>query len=170
MTLARVTYLLAIGTERLAAPDRGPLRIPVFLGDALQWGQRGDIFASETLNVSTGDGAHLFADQLRFPQALLNDADRFDSLVTDLAEMATTREPSSRPTLFGSITTRHGLSSNDAAILRATFEAMCRLHDERRDHIWGYYVRNLARPAWLALPDNRCDVLIGIHRGWRTGT
>ena len=161
VTLARVTYLLAIGTERLAAPDRGPLRIPVFLGDALQWGQRGDIFASETLNVSTGDGAHLFADQLRFPQALLNDADRFDSLVTDLAEMATTREPSSRPTLFGSITTRHGLSSNDAAILRATFEAMCRLHDERRDHIWGYYVRNLARPAWLALPDNRCDVLIG---------
>ena len=161
VTLARVTYLLAIGTERLAAPDRRPLRIPVFLGDALQWGQRGDIFASETLNVNTGDGAHLFADQLRFPQGLLNDADRFDALVSDLAEMATTREPSSRPTVFASIANRHSLSEGDAVIVRATFEAMCRLHDERRDHIWGYYVRNLARPAWLALPDNRCDVLIG---------
>ena len=161
VTLARVTYLLAIGAERLSASDRGPLRIPVFLGDALQWGQRGDIFASETLNVTTSDGAHLFADQLRFPQALLADADRFDALVSDLAEMATTREPSSRPTVFASIANRHGLSETDAVTMRATFEAMCRLHDERRDHIWGYYVRNLARPAWLALPDNRCDVLIG---------
>lgn len=161
VTLARVTYLLAIGTERLAAPDRGPLRIPVYLGDALQWGQRGDIFASETLSVNTGDGAHLFADQLRFPQALLADADRFDALVSDLAETATAREPSSRPTVFAAIADRHQLSEADAATVRATFEAMCRLHDERRDHIWGYYVRNLARPAWLALPENRCDVLIG---------
>ena len=161
VTLARVTYLLAIGAERLSASDRGPLRIPVFLGDALQWGQRGDMFASETLNVATSDGAHLFADQLRFPQALLADADRFDALVSDLAETATTREPSSRPTVFASIANRHSLSEADAVTVRATFEAMCRLHDERRDHIWGYYVRNLARPAWLALPDNRCDVLIG---------
>ncbi len=161
VTLARVTYLLAIGTERLAAPDRGPLRIPVFLGDALQWGQRGDIFASETLNVSTGDGAHLFADQLRFPQALLNNAERFDALVADLAEMAATREPSSRPAVFASITAKHKLSEQHAVTVRATFEAMCRLHDDRRDHIWGYYVRNLARPAWMALPDNRCQVLVG---------
>ena len=161
VTLARVTYLLAIGTERLAAPDRGPLRIPVFLGDALQWGQRGDIFASETLNVSTGDGAHLFADQLRFPQALLNDAERFDALVADLAEMAATREPSSRPAVFASITAKHKLSEQQAVTVRATFEAMCRLHDDRRDHIWGYYVRNLARPAWMALPENRCQVLVG---------
>ena len=38
---------------------------------------------------------------------------------------------------------------------------MCRLHDDNEDHIWGYYVRNLARPAWLARPANRVDVLIG---------
>ena len=38
---------------------------------------------------------------------------------------------------------------------------MCRLHDERRDHIWGYYVRNLARPAWLAREENRRTVLVG---------
>ena len=161
VTLARVTYLLAIGTERLAAPDRGPLRIPVFLGDSLQWGQRGDIFGSETLNVSTGDGEHLFADQLRFPQALLNDAERFDALVADLAEMAATREPNSRPAVFASIAAKHSLDEGHAVTVRATFETMCRLHDERRDHIWGYYVRNLARPAWLALPDNRCHVLVG---------
>ena len=38
---------------------------------------------------------------------------------------------------------------------------MCRLHDEGRDHIWGYYVRNLARPMWLAREANRVDVLVG---------
>jgi len=38
---------------------------------------------------------------------------------------------------------------------------MCRLHDEGRDHIWGYYVRNLARPLWLSRPGNQVDMLIG---------
>ncbi len=43
--------------------------------------------------------------------------------------------------------------------LRRTFETMCSLHDQGRNHIWGYY-RNLARPAWLAETANRVDVLI----------
>ena len=38
---------------------------------------------------------------------------------------------------------------------------MCKLHDQGRDHIWGYYIRNLARPEWLARTENRVDVLIG---------
>lgn len=37
VTLARVTYLLAIGRERLVSPLRSTIRIPVFLGDSLQW-------------------------------------------------------------------------------------------------------------------------------------
>ncbi|MCR8670107.1 N-6 DNA methylase [Agrococcus sp. HG114] len=37
VVLARVTYLLAIGPERLQ--DRGTLNIPVFLGDSVQWGR-----------------------------------------------------------------------------------------------------------------------------------
>src|SRR3546814_6246173 len=38
---------------------------------------------------------------------------------------------------------------------------MCRLHDEGRDHIWAYYVRNLARPMWLAREGNKVDLIIG---------
>lgn len=37
VTLARVTYLLAITPERLA--DRGELTIPVHLGDSVRWEQ-----------------------------------------------------------------------------------------------------------------------------------
>ena len=161
VTLARVTYLLAIGTDRLSAPDRRRLRVPVFLGDSVQWGQRGDIFASETLNVSTDDGAELFADQLRFPQRLLDDADTFDALVADLAESATNRQRGKEAPSISPIAKRHGLSGADLETVEATFKAMCRLHDERRDHIWGYYVRNLARPAWLAREENRRTVLVG---------
>ena len=161
VTLARVTYLLAIGTERLSAPDRRRLRVPVFLGDSVQWGQRSDIFASETLNVSTDDGAELFADQLRFPQRLLDDADTFDALVADLAESATNRQRGQEAPSISRIAKRHGLSGTDLETVEATFKAMCRLHDEHRDHIWGYYVRNLARPAWLAREENRRTVLVG---------
>ena len=161
VTLARVTYLLAIGTERLAAPDRRPLRVPVFLGDSVQWGQSDDLFASDTLNVSTGDGVGLFAEQLRFPQRLLDNADSFDALVADLAELATDRQRSEEAPSISRLARRHGLSGADLETVEATFRTMCRLHDERRDHIWGYYVRNLARPAWLAREENRRTVLVG---------
>ncbi|WP_419927207.1 N-6 DNA methylase [Candidatus Poriferisocius sp.] len=161
VTLARVTYLLAIGAERLSAPDRRELRVPVFLGDSVQWGQRSDIFASETLNVSTDDGAEMFADQLRFPQRLLDDADTFDALVAEMADSATNRERGKDAPSFAGIARRHGLSGDDRDTVEATFKTMCRLHDERRDHIWGYYVRNLARPAWLSRKENRRTVLVG---------
>src|SRR5690606_21163927 len=36
VALARVTYLLAIGPDRLAAAPR-PLRVPITLGDSMQW-------------------------------------------------------------------------------------------------------------------------------------
>jgi hypothetical protein len=50
---------------------------------------------------------------------------------------------------------------DDQAVIAQTFEIMCRLHDEGRNHIWGYYARNLARPIWLSQPANRVDVLVG---------
>jgi SAM-dependent methyltransferase len=37
VTLARVTYLLAIGRERLMHPARRPVHVPVYLGDSMQW-------------------------------------------------------------------------------------------------------------------------------------
>lgn len=56
---------------------------------------------------------------------------------------------------------RFAIHPVDQPAVSATFQRMCDLHDEGRDHIWGYYVRNLARPVWLALPGNRVDVVVG---------
>jgi len=46
VTLARVTYLLAIGRDRLAAADRPAFTVPVYLGDSVQWGQNADLLDS----------------------------------------------------------------------------------------------------------------------------
>jgi hypothetical protein len=75
VTLARVTYLLALGLDRIRSPDRGPITIPVYLGDSLQWGQIQSVFSSGALTVPTEADIHLFAAELRFPESLLAGTD-----------------------------------------------------------------------------------------------
>src|SRR4029453_8054264 len=55
----------------------------------------------------------------------------------------------------------YGGVATDPNIIDETFRIMCQLQDQGRDHIWGYYVRNLARPHWLARDENHVDVLVG---------
>lgn len=63
VTLARVTYLLAIGRERLAKPERGPINVPIYLGDSMQWQQKINIFEPGQIVVETD----LIGSALRFP-------------------------------------------------------------------------------------------------------
>jgi hypothetical protein len=51
VTLARVTYLLAIGHQRLASPDCGPIEVPIYLRDSMQWQQSLDVIAPVELEV-----------------------------------------------------------------------------------------------------------------------
>lgn len=161
VTLARVTYLLAIGMARLQSDDRPPFAVPVYLGDSLQWGQRTDLLTHEGLTVSTADGSQLFADQLLFPDSVLADAGRFDRLVSTLADKAANRTPGSPIPSIAATLRLFAVHPDDQPVIERTFRIMCELHDQGRDHIWGYYVRNLARPVWLARKDNRVDVLVG---------
>jgi SAM-dependent methyltransferase len=161
VTFARVTYLLAIGMDRLQAADRPPIAIPVYLGDSVQWGHGETLMHADGLSIPTDDGSRLWADDLRFPERLLDDAGRFDQLVSELADRAADREPGAPVPSLAAVFRRYAVNPEDQPVLTQTFEIMCRLHDEGRDHIWGYYVRNLARPVWLAQPANRVDALIG---------
>jgi len=161
VTFARVTYLLALGRDRLSNPDRPAFSVPVYLGDGIQWGQDASLIDTDALVVPTGDGATLFADELRFPDRVVEDAGHFDALVSDLADSAARpNRPAAEP-LLRSIFRRHGIHDEDQATITSTYRTLCELHDTGRNHIWGYYVRNLARPIWLARPQNRVDVLIG---------
>jgi SAM-dependent methyltransferase len=161
VTLARVTYLLAIGSARLRE-DRGPLSIPVYLGDSLLWQQEENLFnAMGGLTISTTEGVDLFSNQLQFPAQVLANVAGFDQLVADLVDHAISRKAGDKvPDLTG-LLERHNVHHDDRPVLIETFQILCRLHDEHRNHIWGYYVRNLARPRWLSLPENRVDRIVG---------
>ena len=176
VTLARVTYLLALGRRWLDADDRPPLRIPVYLGDSIQWGQQSDLLSTAALVVPTDTGLQTGGQtplefpagtslgpgaELRFPRRLLADPEVFDRLVARLSDLATDRDRGTKPPGVAKVLQQMGVQPDDRQTVTDTFTTMCRLHDDGRNHIWGYYVRNLARPLWLADPDNHVDVLVG---------
>lgn len=170
VTLARVTYLLAIGIERINSADRGPLTIPIYLGDSIQWEQNRDLFGgADRVTITTAGnelvegvgGGVLFGDDLVFPRSVLHDAQRFDQLVSAMADKALDLSGKKDSTLIGPVLRRFAVTEEEAKILTATFSTMRALHRSGRNHIWGYYVRNLIRPLWLSEPDNRVDLIVG---------
>lgn len=159
VALARVTYLLAIGSDRLKK-GRGSISIPVYLGDSLQWGQRHGELSNGALRIPISESGTFWSQELVFPEAVVEDATRFDRLVADMADRASKSDPT-RPKAIEAIMKKHGVSGDEATTIRATYQTMCDLQDSGRNHIWGYYVRNLVRPVWLSLAANRVDVLVG---------
>ncbi|MFG2695216.1 N-6 DNA methylase [Kitasatospora sp. NPDC048407] len=163
VALARVTYLLAVGSERLLSEERGAIRVPVYLGDSVQWQQRADLLDHGHLIIRTGAGGQLFENELRFSEHLLADATRFDNIVNELADRAasSSRPHGTKPSLNSLFNYLGITGADDRDELTANFSVLCDLVDEGRNHIWAYYVRNLARPMWLSRAENRVDVLVG---------
>lgn len=159
--LARITYLLAIGRERLNQ-DRGIIEIPVYLGDSLQWyEQENNLFNLQSLVVNTDDKVESMETQLRFPISLLEDAQKFDQLIVELTDYANKNNVGVSQKSLERIFLRTGTPMKFMPVIKNTFETMRQLHREGRNHIWGYYIRNLARPMWLSRKANRVDILIG---------
>ena len=161
VSLARVTYLLAIGRERLIDSTRGPITVPVYLGDSVQWTQKADLFSGGHLLISTGFGEQFFEDELRFPEHLLANAAWFDRLVDELAVLAIKPRAKGTVPALTAVFKRLAVPEQDQPAIRESFAVLCRLYDDGRNHIWSYYIRNLVRPVWLARPENRVDVLVG---------
>lgn len=161
VALARVTYLLALGRERLTVPGRGDLHVPVYLGDSLGWDQEEDLLSLGHLVVRTEVGDQVFSTELRFPDHMLADAAAFDDLVQALVDEAGRAAGTKTSNLSAGTVRRLGLSDSDAAVLAPNFVRLRQLHEADRDHIWSYYIRNVSRPRWLSRPENRVDVLIG---------
>ncbi len=162
VTLARVTYLLAIGRDRLTNPSRSAFRVPVFLGDSMQWREKNPtLWSSQALTIPVDDKLDLAPSTFVFPSALLDNAQTFDELIANLADLTTKRKAGAKPPALTGLFRRLAIATAHQAAITSSFETMCRLHDEGRDHIWGYYIRNLARPEWLARPENRADIVVG---------
>jgi hypothetical protein len=163
VVLAQVTYLLAIGTNRTIEAGV-PISIPVYLGDSMRWevAEETVLAQSGEIVVPTGLGRTLFgSEELRFPASVVADPSRFDRLVDEMATRAASRKRGDKPLPIGGVLSNFGVNEFDRPVLEATYQHFCELHDQERDHIWGFFVRNQARPTWFASPANRVDVLVG---------
>lgn len=158
VALARVTYVLAIQDLLLSAESRPALTIPVFLGDSLRWSSNEDLLSGDGISIRIDSESE---EKIQFPEELIEDADWFDELVFDLAGKATERKKgSSLPPISGLLESRK-VPREYWSDMNVAFAQLCRLHDEGRNHIWSYYIRNLARPLWFMREVNRVDVLVG---------
>ncbi|BDZ43429.1 hypothetical protein GCM10025865_27280 [Paraoerskovia sediminicola] len=174
VALARVTYLLALGRDRLNLPERGELSVPVYLGDSLGWDQHEDLLSSGHMVIPTETGDQLLTTELRFPDHLLTDAARFDELVQALVDesgRAAFATGNRKPKKLSDGTLRRlAIDEVDMPVLAENFLRLRQLHEDNRNHIWSYYIRNVARPTWLSNEANRVDVLVGNPHGSPTGT
>ncbi|MEX1253342.1 MAG: N-6 DNA methylase [Dehalococcoidia bacterium] len=150
--IARVTYLLALGEQRLQ--DRPQLTIPVYLGDSLQWNTRGFLADREVL-IEVPDGGPL----LEFPVTVARDPSLFDEVIERMLELSAAGE--APDTLTRWLQRQQGLDDHTSQVLVGTYQHLCTLHEEGRDHIWGFVARNLSRPAWLSQLEQRADVVVG---------
>ena len=91
------------------------------------------MFAEHNVTVQVEDEENT---ELVFPVSLVDRAETFDALMSDVAEAI---ERGDDPTLARP--PDHGIGERQ--IVRQTIDAMQRLHTEGRNHIWAYYTRNL---------------------------
>ena len=154
--LARTAWVMAARPLLEAAANagyEGNVAIPVYLGDALQLHyQTGDLFVGGDIGIEVeGDE---FDKRLIFPIRLVEQADTFDRLMSDIAD-AIERSHDPLVTLDD-----HGITDPaQRQTLATTIAIMQDLHAEGRNHIWAYYTRNLVRPVTLSR--RKVDVIVG---------
>ena len=149
---ARVTYLLALGEDRLRRrPAR--LTVPVYLGDSLQWNTT-QFLADREVLIAVPEGP-----VLHFPAALAADPAQFDAA---LQVMLSFSERGAARSAFRAWVKRETiLSPHEQATLTQTYHDLRELYRAGRNHIWGYVARNLTRPLWLSSPGERAHVVLG---------
>jgi SAM-dependent methyltransferase len=149
--IARITYLLAIGEERLR--DRGAISIPVYLGDSLQWSTR-IIMDQAHLEIEVPQ-----EESLHFPASVTRDAAVFDEVLDAMLDLS---EADADPQGLRSwLALRHPLEDKDADTLVKAYEHFRALNKAGKNHIWKYVARNQSKPVSLSFPDHRVDVVIG---------
>ncbi|MDO8531273.1 MAG: N-6 DNA methylase [Dehalococcoidia bacterium] len=151
--IARVTFLLALGQNRLA--DRpSHLAIPVYMGDSLQW-NTGGLLADREVLIEVPD----CPDLLEFPFEVARDPSLFDEVIGRMLMLS--HQDSPEQGLANWLAGEHSLNKDAIEKLVHTYAILRNLNKEGRNHIWGFVARNLVRPVWLSQESQRVDVVVG---------
>ncbi|MBI2849888.1 MAG: N-6 DNA methylase [Chloroflexi bacterium] len=151
--IARVTFLLALGQERLKQRPAN-INIPVYIGDSLQWNTRGFLAERDVL-IEIPESREL----IEFPFQVAHDPAVFDTVIGRMLELS--RQNASSDGLKSWLEREYHLAEPTIKTLIDTYDTLHQLDREGRDHIWGFVARNLVRPIWLSQQAERADVVIG---------
>ena len=153
--LARATWTFAARDALERARDAGvqvQTVAPIYLGDSLQLRTAGqDMFSRDRVRIEVGDDENR---ALEYPLSLAQMSDWFDEVISDIAEAIEQGDDPLRSLDERSIT-----DGPDRQMMETTIETLQALHAEGRNHIWGYYSRNLIRPALMSR--QKVDVIVG---------
>ncbi len=143
-----VAVELARATVLAALPDRptyGTSNLQVFLGDSLQWQDATDmrLWSSEGLLIEVPEDSYGNNYWIVIPDNCLS-SDKFDQIVSDIVKV------SDRLDALRIRLRDIGVSKSDLEVLIETAKVIDRLKSQGRDHIWEWYIRNLAQPKKLS--------------------
>jgi len=173
--IARVTCLLAL-SPALAA-RKGPLSVPVYLGDALQLSISEMIGGKELVirvpPPPAGEGVSGEPDingreQLSFPDTFCRDPALFDKAIERMrtgSEAGMTRQQIEKA--LHRITEQHyreDVTEEQQHAIRdlgQTYVTFDRLRREGRDSVWAYVARNLSRPLAYSSAGGWANVVVG---------
>ena len=137
--IARVTYMLAIGEQRLRHRPR--MAIPVYMGDSTQWNTE-PVLAEREVLIDVPDGP-----VLHFPFSITRDPAQFDRVIQTILDMSA-RDSSSE--VFGGWVSRDvGLDQPSTAVLIETYESIRGLQQQKQGSRLGI-LRSQPEPPGMA--------------------
>ena len=154
--LARATWTFAARSALERARDANvPVATvaPIYLGDSLQLRTAGqDLFSRDRVRIEIDDDDDRHLD---FPLSLVQQSDWFDQTMIEISEAIENRDDPLHALDKQGITE----DVSERGMLEQTVATMEALHAEGRDHIWGYYTRNMVRPTMLS--ESKVDAIVG---------
>ena len=158
--LAKATWVIAcrdVITAARQARQSSDITAPVYLGDSMQL--RYDNSSLEAQGYITLDTRETLAGQtgnVRFqiPLSLARQTEKFDQLMIELSGAIERNEDTGR------VLDNHGVTADgEREPMETTIANIQALHRDNRNHVWAYYLRNMARP--MVISQQKVDAIIG---------
>ena len=158
--LAKATWVMAaadtIRAARAENPDVAATTAPIYLGDSMQLRyDTGTLSASQTVELNTGEILPGETEPVAFsiPRELARRQADVDRLIAAMAAAIDEGRDAQR------LADDYPMSDDARRSVKAVAAAMGQLHDNHRNHVWAYYIRNMIRPAIIA--EEKVDAIIG---------
>ena len=159
--LAKATWVIASRDVIMAARRAGhtgdAVTAPVHLGDSMQLRyNNSELDAQGYITLDTGERLPGRSDNARFqiPLSLARRTEDFERLMLAISDAIQRGDDAGR--ILDDFGVKDGAEREPMEDVIANMRA---LHDDNRNHVWAYYLRNMTRPRVIA--ESKVDAIIG---------